>query len=315
MRKRIGLTVELTSLALVVAVLAVVTLIAPASDTKQAAPFAPAILGGQPPGALVLAEEDKDLAVALALRPQGKSLLAVVTVLDQNGTGASGLKAMITVRTADNATVSATAEPGTLGTYQATLATSSRPVSATVTMNGAGSSSRPLSFTLPAAWPPKPADALMTKVDRAYARLKTLVTRERLASNPTDAITSVYKAVAPDSLSIDSSNGVQAIILGDRRWDNVGGGWRQSNQSPPLKAIAPYWSGIVQDPVLIGATSLNGRAVWIVSFAAPQFPAFFQIKVDKKTSRVLDLRMTASAHFMHHRYGPFNAPLEINPPP
>jgi hypothetical protein len=39
-----------------------------------------------------------------------------------------------------------------------------------------------------------------------------------------------------------------------------------------------------------------------------------EIWIDKHTHRTLELRMTAAGHFMHHRYGPFNAPLTISPP-
>jgi hypothetical protein len=54
--------------------------------------------------------------------------------------------------------------------------------------------------------------------------------------------------------------------------------------------------------------------VWVVSFVTPQVPAWFTIWIDKRTYRTLELRMIAAAHFMHHLYGPFNAPLAISPP-
>jgi hypothetical protein len=300
---------------LVVAIAAVAATLVARGGKKQTLPFTPAVLGGQPRGAVVLAREDSDLAVALALEPQPGGLLAVVTVLGQDGAGASGLTTRVDVTTATGATVGATARPGALGTYQAVLATRGRPVSARVTIDGPGSSGRPIRFQLPAAWPPKPAGALMQEVDRAYGRLRTLVIHERLASSPTHVLNSVYRAVAPHSLGIDSSNGLQAIVIGERRWDrSAGGAWKQSEQSPPVKATSPYWSGIVQDPVLLGSTTIRGRPVWLISFAAPQIPAFFRLDVDKRTRRVLDLEMTASAHFMHHRYGPFDSPLRITPP-
>jgi hypothetical protein len=36
--------------------------------------------------------------------------------------------------------------------------------------------------------------------------------------------------------------------------------------------------------------------------------------VDKKTLRTLRLTLTAAAHFMHHRYSHFNAPITIVTP-
>ena len=315
MQNRYTLSLELAVVALVTATVAIATVISPAPDNRGTASFTPSVLGGQPPGAVVLAQEAGELAVALAIKPEEQGLSAVVTVLDQNGSGASGLRPTVSIQTADRTTVTAAAAAGALGTYQATLPTRGRPVIATVRLGDPRASTRPLSFTLPVVWPPKPAGSLMREIDRAYAALRTLVTHERLASGLADPVTTVYRAVAPHALSTESSDGRQAIVLGNRRWDNVGGGWRESSQAPPLNAIAPYWSGVIQDPVLIGAGRLRGRPVWTISFAAPQLPAFFQIEVDRKTSRVLDLRMTASAHFMHHSYGPFNTPLAIRPPP
>jgi hypothetical protein len=314
MRKRTTLILELTALAAAIAAASAVTLVAP-GGTKRATLFVPAILGDQPHGAVVLAQEDKDLAVALALRPQAKGLLAVVTILGQNGAGATGLSTSVSVSTGDGATVSAVAQPAARGTYQALLATTSRPVRTSVTIDSAGASNRPRRFALPTAWPPRDASKLMQRVTRVYSHLRTLVTHERLASDPTHVVNSVYKAIAPDSLAIDSSNGQRAVVIGHRRWDKqAGGDWEQSLQNPPVEAITPYWGEVVKDPTLLGSTTIRGHAVWVVSFAAPQIPGFFEIEVDKATGRVRDLHMTASAHFMHHTYGPFNSRITITPP-
>jgi hypothetical protein len=65
---------------------------------------------------------------------------------------------------------------------------------------------------------------------------------------------------------------------------------------------------------LLGSEAIRGRPAWRVSFANPQIPAFFDGWIDKATGRALALDMTASAHFMHHDYLRFNAPLAIRPP-
>ena len=84
--------VELLLLAGVVVAVAVLTDIAPGKDATAArAPRAPAVRAAKPPpppaGAVVLAREDGDRAVALAAR--GREL--TVTVLAPDGTGLSGL--------------------------------------------------------------------------------------------------------------------------------------------------------------------------------------------------------------------------------
>jgi len=52
----------------------------------------------------------------------------------------------------------------------------------------------------------------------------------------------------------------------------------------------------------------------MISFYDPKLPAWFELSLDPKTSRLLALRMTAQAHFMRHRYSGFDRPLEIVPP-
>jgi len=59
---------------------------------------------------------------------------------------------------------------------------------------------------------------------------------------------------------------------------------------------------------------MHGRPAWIASFYDRTIPAVFQLWIDKQTFSTLALRMTAAAHFMHHVYGPFNAPFRITAP-
>jgi hypothetical protein len=117
-------------------------------------------------------------------------------------------------------------------------------------------------------------------------------------------------------LQITSQGGTESIIIGKTRWDRQPGQpWHHTAQkSSPIRAITPYWAGTLEDATLLGTTTVRGHPTWIVSFAALQFPAFSTIWIDKTTYRTLQLRMTASAHFMHHTYGPFNQPLTITPP-
>ena len=49
------------------------------------------------------------------------------------------------------------------------------------------------------------------------------------------------------------------------------------------------------------------------SFFDPQMHAWFTIVVDRATMHTLELHMTATAHFMHEVYGPFDSPLANRP--
>ena len=64
-----------------------------------------------------------------------------------------------------------------------------------------------------------------------------------------------------------------------------------------------------------GDETVDGKPAWVVSFFDPVTPAWFEARVEKSTGRTLVLDMTAAAHFMHHVYGPFDAPFELHPPP
>lgn len=276
--------------------------------------FSPPALGAQPPGAFVMAAESRDLAVALAVQPTGRRLLLVATVLGQDGNGAGGLGVTFSVVERDGARVAPAATRGPLGTYAAKATLGSRPVRVAVRVRGKGAGAIPLSFELPATWPAPSAAAIVARAERAYRQVRTLVIRESLASDPIHRVSSVYHEVAPNSLEVTSSNGAQAIIIGSRRWDRVGTEPWQSSTQAPFPTIRPFWVGVVQDASLLGSATVGGHRSWVVSFAAPQMPAFFTVWIDRETYRTLRLRMTTAAHFMRHEYGPFDAPLTITPP-
>jgi hypothetical protein len=127
-------------------------------------------------------------------------------------------------------------------------------------------------------------------------------------------VTSVWYFVAPDRLSYQIPRGPSAIVIGVRRWDRVspGGPWSFSNEQT-LRQPVPFWRG-VSDAHVLGLVEVGDRPAWLVSFFDPHPPAWFTAAIDRATLRTLDLRMVATAHFMHELYGPFNEPLRIRPP-
>jgi hypothetical protein len=250
---------------------------------------------------------------ALLATAGGTALALVVTVLGPDGSGVSGLDARLTL-TAGGAEATGKGHACCPGCYEATLTRATgRPSAATVNLADR-TRNESATFALLKPWPPPPATKLVSQTAAAYRGLRTLVTHERLASDPTHAVSTVYEAVAPNRLHFTITNGTETIIIGNRRWDKgLGHPWSGSRQAP-IHSILPYWVTTPVDPYLLGSDSVGGHAVWVVSFGTPQVPAWFTIWIDKKTHRTLELRMTAAGHFMHHRYGPFNAPLTINPP-
>ena len=301
------LVVQVSLIAAGLAAVIVFTVITPAPPPPR---FTPATLGDQPAGAVVLAKEDGGLAVGLAAAPRDGQLLVVATVFGQSGGGAAKLRTRIDITTRAGQHMTAAATACGAGCYEAAFGTGAIPERASVTFNGGAR----VNFTLPAHGPSASALRLVRATEAEYRRLRSLVTHERLASNLTDVVYTTYYAVAPDKLRFDVRGEDDSIIIGNRRWDRAPGGkWQESSQEP-IKPITPYWTPLVQDATILGTATVAGRSCWVITFADPQTPGFFTIYVDKSTHRTLELEMTAAAHFMHHVYGPFNAPLTIQPP-
>jgi hypothetical protein len=116
--------------------------------------------------------------------------------------------------------------------------------------------------------------------------------------------------VAPDRVAYAIPGGYSAVIVGDKRWDRAPGGrWIESPQTALLRQPVPVWQSAT-DAHVVGETG----TAWRITFYDPRTPAWFEITVDKRTTRTLDLRMTTTAHFMHEQYSGFDAPLSITPP-
>jgi copper transport protein len=286
-----------------------------ASAPSPAAPSTVSPTGGvvaPPPGSLVLGQEDGDLAVGLAVHP-GPTLGLQATILGPDGGGLSGLNLVFVLKTSTGSHRALGLDCGS-GCYRASAATTGRPEAVTLRISGAGRPPSTLTFTLP-SWPAPAASKLLAAATRVFHQLRTLTTYERLASSPTNVVDTIYQAVAPDRLSYKiAGGGPQAVIIGNKRWDrNHGvGKWQLSAQSP-LRQPTPFWTSAT-DAHLLGRTTINGQAASLISFYDAKTPGFFTIAVDKANLHTLDLHMTAAAHFMHHRYSGFNAPIQITPP-
>jgi hypothetical protein len=253
-----------------------------------------------PPGAVVLSTEAGDRALALAVKPG----LVRVSVLSPAGPGAAGLS--VSLRFGRG--YSMTADPCGPGCYQ-------RPVSgmpdSPVSVLFGGKTYR---FELPKP-SARDAGAIVARAATVWNALHTLVWHERLASDSTNAIHAIYRAVAPDELAYTIAGQSAAVIIGGTRWDRAAPGapWGASPQNPPLRQPQPFWQE-AHDARLLGTGSIGGRPVWRVSFFDPATPSWFEAAIDRKTYRTLELDMTAASHFMHDVYGPFDAPLRLAPP-
>jgi hypothetical protein len=267
------------------------------------APAAPAPAFPAPPrGAVVLAGEAGDWAVGLAFRPDGRRIRLQASVVGPEGSGVDRLRVRFRSATAETA-----GRPCGPGCYLATRPFGAPPARVVLLVGR-----RRVSFAAPEEWPPKPAGALVRRATAAYENLRSLTIDERLASAPGNGIHTHWRVVAPDRLEYAIVGGSKGIVIGDERWDRASGGahWIRSSQTP-TRQPAPYWgSGPVRDAYLVRSRG----SVRVVSFYAPALRAWFTVTLDAATARPSELSMTATSHFMHHRYGSFDAPLRIEPP-
>jgi hypothetical protein len=236
---------------------------------------------------VVQAKESGDYAVALAYRPPGEE----VTVLGQDGEGVNGLEVRV------NGVKAGACGPGCYGAFV--------PLQRTATVRVSG---KRLTFAIPAH--PRPAAPLVAKATHLFRALRTVDYVERLASSPRNKVVSNFMLERPNKLEYRIRGGASGIIIGTHRWDRAPGQpWVESGQSP-LPQPEPIWAGHFTNAFLLDTTPTT----YVVSFMKPLGPTWFTVRLDRKTLRPRDLRMTTAAHFMTHRYTRFNAPPRIKAP-
>lgn len=279
----------------------------PEARTPEAAP-APTqpVFPAPPAGAVVFSREAGPNALALAVVPRAGKVLVQASVVGPDGAGVSYATTRFVVQGSQ-----ATGSQCGAGCYRAALTTRARPRA--VELVAEGPVSTRWYVALPSSWPPADATNMLTDARRAWRALRSLTFTERLASDEDHVVTSTWRVQAPDRLVYQIGHGDAAVIIGKRRWDrSPGGRWKRSPQFPITQPTPPWVSA--RNARVLDATTLRGHPAWRVSFFDPKTPGWFTVVLDQETLRTLDLRMVATAHFMHEVYGSFDAAPEIRAP-
>ena len=266
---------------------------------------APAVL--PPRGFVVLARESRKLVVALAVRP-GTPLRLIATVIGGDGGGVDGLDVELI---AGNATSGAsnTARPCGHGCYTTSLSVRA-PTRFAVNIAGAGPF-RSVAFPLPGRWAPTTGTAFLRRATLSFRTLRSVRFVERLSSGAGRSIVTTWKLQAPSKLEYAISDGAGGIVIGRRRWDrpNVGAPWKESASTLLPQPVSP-WGTRIANACVLHRTPRRVTLSWL----DPGVPAWFTGTFDRRTARPVQLRMTATAHFMQHRYVTFNHGVRIVPP-
>jgi copper transport protein len=281
---------ELVLFAGLVAAVALLTDLRPGRD-RVAEAAVTAAKGPPPlpdPGMVLQAREAGNYAVALGIR----AARARAFVLGQDGNGVNGLAVAINGSTVRSCGA---------GCYESSLSA----VTPTVRVTVGGT---PLVFRAPQH--ARTADVILARATRAFRALRSVDYVERLASSPRDKVVADFTLERPNRLEYRIKGGASGIVIGSRRWDKVPKGkWIPSGQEPTPQP-EPIWAGHATNVYVLKTTA----SAYVVSFFKPLGPVWFTVRFDRHTLLPRNLRMTAAAHFMTHRYTKFNAPRRIKPP-
>jgi len=260
-----------------------------------------------PEGAVVYSREMGGDALALGVVPGTERTIVQASVVGPRGEGVSGLDVTFG---AEGSTV--TGHSCGAGCYRAALPAIVAPETIDVIVGG--SETTRWSVALPASWPPTNAAPVVARAERVWRSLRSLSFDETLQSDPQHVVTSSWQLQAPDRLAYQIVNGASAVIVGKRRWDKVAPGkpWKSSPQ-PPIRQPTPPWVDAVNARV-VGTTVAQGRPSLVVTFFDPKTPGWYTATVDRDTFRTYDVRMVATAHFMHDRLHSFDETPPIQPP-
>ena len=134
---------------------------------------------------------------------------------------------------------------------------------------------------------------------------------ERLSSGLGHTIVTTWKLQAPNKLEYSIRDGAGGIVIGGKRWDREkpGAPWKESTSTLLPQPVSPWGTRVANAYVLRQHTSPRDALL-----VRPGVPSWFTGTFDRATARPIELRMTATAHFMQHRYLGFNRGVRIVPP-
>jgi copper transport protein len=185
--------------------------------------------------------------------------------------------------------------------------------------------------TLPIRYQPsaeRVAQRLLGRVESAVSRLRSVAIRETLQSGQGAAEVTSYELSSPDRFAFQLSRGgrpvSEATILGDREWTRDAGhqAWQLSRYGgggPPFSTATylAWWMPYASHPQLLGRSSEPGRDqadIATVSRLPGLGAVWLRLRIDLTHSRVTQIRMITTAHFMTQTWSAFNAPEAIESP-
>jgi hypothetical protein len=165
-------------------------------------------------------------------------------------------------------------------------------------------------FQLPALMPPSGAD-LFERVQRTMAGLRSVRIDETLSTGLA-SVRSEWEILAPDRVSLESSDGGKTILIGDRRWDVIDGDWLESPGELEQQPWYPFEDG--RNARILGERTFGGVEVTRLAVFTSEPELWWFVLDVAPDGRVLRERMLAPSHFMVDVFSRFNEPVSIEAP-
>jgi hypothetical protein len=179
------------------------------------------------------------------------------------------------------------------------------------------------STSLAASWVPHRSGFARRLLGRAQATMQHLASvreHEVITSGPGSLAVTDYMLKAPNRFAYTTLHGAASVTVGRHQWSRGGPNepWQSGlygGGGPAFRLRSWFtWSSYASAVRLLSLTTERGRRVAEVALMDPGTPAWFRLRIDVRSLRVVRVNMIAPGHYMNQRYYAFNRPLTIVPP-
>lgn len=254
---------------------------------------------------LSVAEQAGSSIAAVWLRREGEGWRGELQLLDAN---AKPLEAAVRTPGAELRGCGA-------GCWRLSLASDPRTLAVRVSEGGETYTAR-----LPTRWQPDgeaSARRLLERAQETMRRLRSLREHERVTSGPGSHAETGYRFQAPKRMAYDTGR-YESVAIGARQWSRVDGlPWEagRSGGGLPFRTRTWFrWTPYAQSVRLLESRRRGGRPIAEIALMEPGTPVWLRLEIDRRTARVLHVRMVTGGHFMDQRFYAFNRPVTIQPP-
>lgn len=178
-------------------------------------------------------------------------------------------------------------------------------------------------FTLPQL-PAADGGELLTQAHERMHQLDTVAIVEKFSIDdtfppPGDRTEADYEYQAPDRMRVVTGAGAETLHVASVRYrrDTSEEPWDVERSARSFESPGYAWDYFLPAvaPTIIGSEDIDGQPTQIVAFAgrSDNIPVWFRLWVDAD-GLVRQATMHAQAHFMHHSFHSFDAPIAITPP-